>query len=94
MTQNYTVSVRQIANVVINSAEDYRGIFTKEKSIPSMFNINCENQTKALNVVFAKPLQINSTYCWNLKELGYNIININGNGSTIHAETKAREEFR
>ena len=91
---NYSTSVTQIADVLVTSVDDYRGIFTKEKAIPSMLNINCENQTKALNVVFSKPILVESTFCWNLKELGYNVININGNGSTIHAETKPREEFK
>ena len=83
----------EIATVFVNNYDDYKSIFTKEMYIPTLEAL-CENHTRALNVVLAKNLFIQSTYCFNVKELGYDIINVEGNGSTIQAVTGSRDEFR
>ena len=90
---NYKEFSSEIATIFVNNDEDYWSIFTKEMHIPTLRAL-CENHTRTLNVILAKNIFIHSKYCFNVKELGYDTINVEGSGSTIQAVTGPRDEFK
>ena len=101
--ENYSNEISIIVNRIVNTGIDYNNVRGTSysyctKAISAQLDTDIKNckhlksTVKALNVVFTKTLTITNPDPWNLKEMGFNVVNINGNDSTIKGSFKERNE--
>lgn len=96
--------IKFIINKTVNSESDYDTLITTsalnsvlpildkfEPDFEGYFPLRKDAIT-ALNINFAKKLSINCADSWQPAKMGFDIININGNYSTIKGSFKLREE--
>ena len=95
LNKNFVFDISRITTINIYNIVDYRNAF-KAKGNNLWFDTDkgAKNVNRALKVVFKDKLQIDSHKPWEPYNMGFNIINIIGNGSTINGGAKDRDEFK
>ena len=103
---NYKNDLTFIKRVDVNDAEDYEYVRTMKSSDVlsfsdflvliidlSLIDEDSINEVSfQLDVEFTHPFTINSKKTWNPSKSGFDVININGKGSTIKANSGSRDE--